>query len=49
MVLGESHSGKSSFLHAVLGNMERQQGAIRFGGRVGYLSEKVWFKRATVR
>jgi ATP-binding cassette subfamily C (CFTR/MRP) protein 1 len=47
--MGESDGGKSTLLHAIMGNLNRIQGDIKYSGKVGYLPQKLWFRKATVK
>lgn len=49
MVIGESDGGKSTLLHAIMGNLNKVQGDLRYRGKVGYLPQKLWFRKASVK
>jgi ATP-binding cassette subfamily C (CFTR/MRP) protein 1 len=49
IIMGESDGGKSSLLHAIMGNLTKIAGGIKYGGKVGYMPQKLWFQRLSVR
>ncbi|KAF5402962.1 hypothetical protein PHET_03006 [Paragonimus heterotremus] len=48
-VMGSVGSGKSSLLHALLGDMERLNGCVNIKGSVAYVSQQPWIFNATLR
>ncbi len=49
VILGESNSGKTTFINAILGNVHIQSGEVMYGGTVGYVSQKLWFRNMSVK
>ncbi|KAF8561375.1 hypothetical protein P879_07964 [Paragonimus westermani] len=47
--MGSVGSGKSSLLHALLGDMERLNGCVNVKGSVAYVSQQPWIFNATLR
>ena len=43
--MGGVESGKSSFLHLIMGNLNIESGYAKYGGKVGYMPQNIWFKR----
>lgn len=48
-IVGQVGSGKSSFLSALLGDMERIDGTVNVQGSVAYVAQQAWIQNATVR
>ena len=48
-VIGETGSGKSSVIAAVLGEMTRTQGEANIRGTVAYVSQQPWIFKGTIR
>ena len=48
-VVGPVGSGKSSFLSALLGEMNLQNGSVRLSGSVAYCDQRPWILNATLR
>ncbi|XP_010226865.1 PREDICTED: multidrug resistance-associated protein 1-like, partial [Tinamus guttatus] len=48
-VVGQVGSGKSSFLSAVLGEMEKLEGTVQRRGSVAYVSQQAWIQNATLQ
>uniref|UniRef100_A0A8C6J1F9 Uncharacterized protein n=1 Tax=Melopsittacus undulatus TaxID=13146 RepID=A0A8C6J1F9_MELUD len=48
-VVGEVGSGKSSFLSAVLGEMEKLEGTVQRRGSVAYASQQAWIQNGTLQ
>ncbi|XP_061222664.1 multidrug resistance-associated protein 1-like isoform X5 [Neopsephotus bourkii] len=48
-VVGEVGSGKSSFLSAVLGEMEKLEGTAQRRGSVAYASQQAWIQNGTLQ
>ncbi|NXK74901.1 MRP1 protein, partial [Amazona guildingii] len=48
-VVGEVGSGKSSFLSAVLGEMEKLEGIVQRRGSVAYASQQAWIQNGTLQ
>ncbi|CAL8085482.1 unnamed protein product [Calicophoron daubneyi] len=48
-VMGTVGSGKSSLLHALLGDMERFNGRVNVKGSVAYVPQQPWIYNATLR
>ncbi|KAF6767994.1 hypothetical protein AHF37_07865 [Paragonimus kellicotti] len=48
-IMGSVGSGKSSLLHALLGDMERLNGCVNIKGSVAYVSQQPWIFNATLR
>ncbi|KAG7396733.1 hypothetical protein PHYBOEH_001857 [Phytophthora boehmeriae] len=49
MIVGAVGSGKSSFLHALLGEMVLQSGGCEVHGAISYVSQEPWIRNATVK
>jgi ATP-binding cassette subfamily C (CFTR/MRP) protein 1 len=49
ILMSESDGGKTSFFHALMGNLSLVSGRISYGGKIGYLPQKLWFRKTTVR
>ena len=47
-VVGPVGSGKSSLLNALIGEMKKVDGSVKFGGSVGYCNQQAWIQNATV-
>ncbi|KAJ1307098.1 hypothetical protein OPQ81_001216 [Rhizoctonia solani] len=48
-VLGRVGSGKTSLLSAVVGEMVREDGAVKVNGRIAYAPQNAWIMNATIR
>ena len=48
-VVGVVGSGKSSLLSAMLGEMQRTEGAVNVKGKVAYVSQQAWIQNMTLR
>ncbi|KAF8884421.1 ATP-dependent bile acid permease [Gymnopilus junonius] len=48
-IVGRVGSGKSSVLQAMIGEMRRTRGEVKFGGRVSYAPQTPWIRNATLR
>ena len=48
-VVGTVGSGKSSFLSALLGEMEKITGTVEVKGKVAYVSQQAWIQNATLK
>lgn len=48
-VVGRVGAGKSSLVHAVLGNMHPVQGSSEAGGRVSYVPQNPWCQNLSLR
>ncbi|GJE96593.1 ABC transporter [Phanerochaete sordida] len=48
-IVGPVGTGKSSLLEALIGEMRRTRGAVRFNGSVAYCPQSAWIQNATVR
>ncbi|KAL0958936.1 hypothetical protein HGRIS_014252 [Hohenbuehelia grisea] len=48
-IVGRVGSGKSSLLQALIGEMRKTKGDVRFGGSVSYVPQRAWIQNATVR
>jgi len=48
-VVGRVGAGKSSLIHAILGNMQPVQGTSEAGGRVSYVPQNPWCQNLTLR
>jgi len=49
-VVGKVGSGKSTFFHAILGELfSGENSYIKIGGQVGYMAQSAWIRNATVR
>ncbi|NWX83397.1 MRP1 protein, partial [Nothoprocta pentlandii] len=48
-VVGQVGSGKSSFLSAILGEMEKLEGTVQRRGSVAYVSQQAWIQNATLQ
>lgn len=49
MIVGSVGSGKSSILHALLGDMRNVQGDVSITGSVGFASQQGWIQNTTLR
>lgn len=49
IVIGDVESGKSTFLHLIMGNLSIEEGFAKYGGKIGYMPQNIWFQRASVR
>ncbi|XP_043928090.1 multidrug resistance-associated protein 1-like [Protopterus annectens] len=48
-VVGQVGAGKSSFLSAILGEMEKLEGSVQRKGSVAYVSQQAWIQNATLQ
>ena len=48
-VVGRIGAGKSSLIQAILGNMVKEHGAMRVGGRISYVPQNPWLQNLSVR
>ncbi|KAF9061129.1 P-loop containing nucleoside triphosphate hydrolase protein [Rhodocollybia butyracea] len=48
-IVGRIGSGKSAIIQALIGEMRKTSGEVRFGGSVAYVSQNPWIQNATVR
>jgi ATP-binding cassette subfamily C (CFTR/MRP) protein 1 len=48
-IVGEVGSGKSSLLHALLGEIPKESGTVRVGGRMAYMAQQPWIQNASVK
>jgi ABC-type transport system involved in cytochrome bd biosynthesis fused ATPase/permease subunit len=48
-IVGRVGAGKSSLIHAILGNMVPVQGKCETGGRVSYVPQNPWCQNLTLR
>ncbi|KIK57337.1 hypothetical protein GYMLUDRAFT_46212 [Collybiopsis luxurians FD-317 M1] len=48
-IVGRVGSGKSSILQALIGEMRKSSGEVRFGGSLSYVSQTPWIRNASVR
>ncbi|KAF9067926.1 multidrug resistance-associated ABC transporter [Rhodocollybia butyracea] len=48
-IVGTVGSGKSSILHALIGEMRRTRGEVVFGGTVSYCPQTPWIRNATLK
>ena len=48
-IVGSVGSGKSSFLSALLGEMDKTAGEIELSGRIAYVSQQAWIQNATLK
>ncbi|KAJ8457503.1 hypothetical protein ONZ45_g18288 [Pleurotus djamor] len=48
-IVGRVGSGKSSLLQALIGEMRKTRGEVKFGGMVSYVPQRAWIQNATVR
>ncbi|KAJ3347530.1 hypothetical protein HDU83_002046 [Entophlyctis luteolus] len=49
VVVGKVAAGKSSLLHAILGDMVRESGSIDIFGKIAYSSQAPWLQSASIR
>ena len=47
--MGKIGSGKTSFLHAILGEMRKVQGAKTVNGRMSYVAQQAWIQNLTLK
>lgn len=48
-VIGPTGSGKSSLLHAIIGEMTPKEGLVRVHGRIAYVAQDAWIMSGTLR
>ncbi|KAK3576574.1 hypothetical protein CHS0354_011251 [Potamilus streckersoni] len=48
-IVGHVGSGKSSFISALLGDMERLTGQVQIKGSIAYVPQQAWIQNATLR
>lgn len=48
-VVGRVGSGKTSFISALLGEMERISGSVSLAGSVAYVAQQPWMQNQTIR
>ncbi|CAB3400919.1 unnamed protein product [Caenorhabditis bovis] len=48
-IVGRVGSGKSSLLHALLGEMRKLEGSVQIGGSVAYVPQQAWIQNMTLR
>ncbi|KAF7297335.1 Multidrug resistance-associated ABC transporter protein [Mycena indigotica] len=48
-IVGRVGSGKSSILQALIGEMRKTEGTVRFGGSIAYVPQTAWIRNATLR
>ena len=48
-IVGSVGSGKSSFLSALLGEMDKTDGEVELAGKIAYVSQQAWIQNATLR
>jgi ABC-type multidrug transport system fused ATPase/permease subunit len=48
-VVGRVGAGKSSLIHAILGNMQQVSGTAETGGRISYVPQNPWCQNLTLR
>ncbi|KAH6909905.1 ATP-dependent bile acid permease [Coprinopsis sp. MPI-PUGE-AT-0042] len=48
-IVGRVGSGKSSVLQALIGEMRKTRGDVKFGGSVAYSPQSAWIRNATLR
>ncbi|KAL7746057.1 hypothetical protein RI367_008638 [Sorochytrium milnesiophthora] len=48
-VVGRVGQGKTSLLHAILGEMVKQRGHVEINGRVAYVAQQAWIVNGTLR
>ncbi|KRX00810.1 P-loop containing nucleoside triphosphate hydrolase [Pseudocohnilembus persalinus] len=48
-VVGRVASGKSSFLHALLGEMNKMEGKVEKNGTIAYVSQTAWLQNASLQ
>lgn len=48
-IVGRVGSGKTSFLRALIGDMQKPRGVIRVYGSTSYAAQRAWIKNATVK
>lgn len=48
-IVGGVGSGKSSFLSAVLGDIDKNTGTVEVNGQVAYAAQNAWIQNATIR
>lgn len=49
ILLSKPESGKTSLIQSIIGNLNILSGEIRYGGRLGYAPQKLWFRKESVR
>eukprot|EP01135_Chromosphaera_perkinsii_P003203 Nk52_evm10s238 gene=Nk52_evmTU10s238 len=49
IIAGRTGCGKSSFMMALLGEIEKMSGSVTFNGSIAYVSQEAWIQNATVR
>ncbi|KAJ7457054.1 multidrug resistance-associated ABC transporter [Mycena latifolia] len=48
-IVGRVGSGKSSILQALIGEMRKTAGTVKFGGTLAYVPQTAWIRNATLR
>ncbi|KAG6830040.1 hypothetical protein H0H92_002458 [Tricholoma furcatifolium] len=48
-IVGRVGSGKSSVLQAMIGEMRKTRGNVKFGGDIAYVPQNAWIQNATLR
>ncbi|KAG0369091.1 hypothetical protein BGZ54_000347 [Gamsiella multidivaricata] len=48
-IVGRVGQGKSSLLHAMIGDMYKRQGRVRISGRIAYAPQQAWIMNATLK
>lgn len=48
-IIGRVGSGKSTFLSALLGEIDKVQGKISRRGKISYISQTSWLRSTTIR
>ncbi|KAI9109391.1 hypothetical protein K1719_019445 [Acacia pycnantha] len=48
-VCGKVGAGKSSLIHAILGEMPKISGTVKVGGNIAYVSQTSWIQSGTIR
>lgn len=49
VLVSKPQSGKSTFFQTLIGNLYVLSGSIQFGGRIGYLPQRLWFRKVSIR
>lgn len=43
-MLGFPESGKTTFISTILGNVNILKGSVKYRGKIGYVSQKTWYR-----
>lgn len=49
ILVSRPQAGKSTFFQTLIGNLYVLSGEVHFGGRIGYMPQKLWFRKESLR